>query len=115
MLPHERKASDAQMLAEFLSSGLHNERGLGNAEGNTERGRRQHCLPWSRPVDALLVTLVTTGGRPPGDPERAFVFFHCFSLPPVPSFSLYSTFVFFSLCTHPQVKVQTFPRGTSLP
>ena len=31
LLPHVRKASDAQVLAEFLSNGLHEELGLGSS------------------------------------------------------------------------------------
>ena len=44
LLPHVRKASDAQVLAEFLSNGLHDELGLGSSGGNELHGeRKQFC------------------------------------------------------------------------
>jgi len=41
LLPHVRKASDAQVLAEFLSNGLHDELGLGSSGGENGQGERQ--------------------------------------------------------------------------
>ena len=41
LLPHVRKASDAQVLAEFLSNGLHQELGLGSSEGDIQDGGRK--------------------------------------------------------------------------
>lgn len=43
MLPHEKTASDARVLAEFLRSGLHNDLGLGNSDGTSDYQRKQFC------------------------------------------------------------------------
>jgi len=43
MLPHVKKASDAQVLNDFLNSGLHDELGLGCSDDTGDGWRTQFC------------------------------------------------------------------------